>query len=185
VIDGLVVTAFSVVELGTDIGGEPRDRIAPAATADHMAPLGALMRSVQIAGTLERIKELSVRYASERTQFGTALSRFQAVQRHLVVVSAEAEAADAAASLALARPTFENIAAAKIRCGEAAAAAAAAAHQIHGAIGLAGEHDLPHLTRRLWAWRDDFGGEVEWAVALGRGVAASNEPIWHQLGETL
>lgn len=34
------------------------------------------------------------------------------------------------------------------------------------------EHELGLFTRRLWSWRDDSGGEAEWARLLDRGVLA-------------
>jgi acyl-CoA dehydrogenase len=64
-----------------------------------------------------------------------------------------------------------EVASAKIRVGEAATEGAAIAHQVHGAIGFSGEHALHRFTQRLWAWRDDFGTESDWAVRLGKLVA--------------
>jgi len=56
---------------------------------------------------------------------------------------------------------------------------AAIAHQVHGAIGFTDEHILHRFTRRLWAWRDDFGSESEWAVGLGALVAANGaDQLW-------
>ena len=41
------------------------------------------------------------------------------------------------------------------------------------------EHSLHHATRRLWAWRDEFGNESHWAVILGRMVAARGaDNLW-------
>ena len=53
------------------------------------------------------------------------------------------------------------------RCavGEAAGTGAAIAHQVHGAMGFTYEHSLHHATRRLWAWREEFGNEAVWARA--------------------
>jgi alkylation response protein AidB-like acyl-CoA dehydrogenase len=71
------------------------------------------------------------------------------------------------------------VAAAKIRCGEAAGTGAAIAHQVHGAIGFTREHRLHHYTRRLWAWRDEYGREAEWARRLGSHlVAAGPSGLW-------
>ncbi|HEY6175913.1 MAG TPA: acyl-CoA dehydrogenase family protein, partial [Kofleriaceae bacterium] len=71
-----------------------------------------------------------------------------------------------------------EVASAKIRVGEAAAAGAAIAHQVHGAIGFSTEHPLQHFTRRLWAWRDDFGSESAWAVRLGAEVVRWGDRLW-------
>ena len=53
---------------------------------------------------------------------------------------------------------------------------------VFGAIGFTREHILHRYTRRLWAWRDDFGNESEWAEQLGRRViAAGADELWPML----
>jgi acyl-CoA dehydrogenase len=75
-----------------------------------------------------------------------------------------------------------EVAAAKIRVGEAAAEGARIAHQVLGAIGFTQEHTLHRFTRRLWAWRDDFGSESHWALRLGGLVAAKGaDQLWPML----
>ena len=59
------------------------------------------------------------------------------------------------------------MAVAKVCCGQAAGLAGEISHQLHGAIGFTGEHQLHHFTRRLWSWRDELGTESDWAVLLG------------------
>jgi acyl-CoA dehydrogenase len=77
---------------------------------------------------------------------------------------------------------FLEAASAKIRVGEAAGEGAAIAHQVLGAIGFTQEHVLHRYTRRLWAWRDDFGSESVWAVKLGQLVAAKGaDALWPML----
>ena len=80
---------------------------------------------------------------------------------------------------------FLEVASAKIRVGEAAGEGAAIAHQVLGAIGFTQEHTLHRFTQRLWAWRDDFGNESDWAVKLGNQVAAkgADAPVAHAGGE--
>jgi acyl-CoA dehydrogenase len=159
------------LEPDTNLAGEPWDRVDPPGL-DVMTPMGALVRSVQIAGALEAVLDMTVAYAGERVQFGQPIGRFQAVQQQLAVLAGEAMAAAAATDRAIAEPGAATIAAAKVRCAEAATAGTAIAHQIHGAIGVTAEHRLQHYTRRLWSWRDDFGSEAAWAIELGRIVAA-------------
>ena len=68
---------------------------------------------------------------------------------------------------------------AKVRTGEAAGKAAAIAHQVHGAIGFTERHPLHESTRRLWAWRDEYGAESEWAERLGSIVGGCGpENLW-------
>jgi acyl-CoA dehydrogenase len=77
---------------------------------------------------------------------------------------------------------FLEVASAKIRVGEAAGEGAAIAHQVLGALGFTQEHVLHRYTRRLWAWRDDFGSESRWAVKLGELVAARGaDALWPML----
>ena len=74
---------------------------------------------------------------------------------------------------------FLEVAAAKIRTGEAATEGTAIAHQAHGAIGWTQDYLLQRFTRRLMGWRDDFGSEAEWAVALGNHVATQGaDALW-------
>jgi hypothetical protein len=40
------------------------------------------------------------------------------------------------------------------------------------------EHELGLYTRRLWSWRDDFGGEAEWARLLGGAVLRDPGLLW-------
>ncbi len=189
---------------GTNLAGEAQgwvnfDGAACAArgalqTTEPLAALqcmGAVVRSQQIAGALECILEMSLVYARERIQFGRPIARFQAVQHNLATLAGEVAAggaaADAAASAVIRhgiddRRALIAAAAAKIRAGEAAGAGAAIAHQVHGAMGFTRDYSLHHSTRRLWAWRDDFGAESEWAMRLGElTVAAGAAALWPTL----
>jgi alkylation response protein AidB-like acyl-CoA dehydrogenase len=99
-------------------------------------------------------------------------------------VAAAGAAADAAAEAISAYGVGSEIAAAevaiaKLRVGEAAGNGAAIAHQVHGAMGFTYEHSLHHATRRLWAWREEFGNETHWAIQLGHMVAeAGADALW-------
>jgi acyl-CoA dehydrogenase len=152
---------------------------------------GAAVRSVQMAGALEAILDLSVAYANERIAFERPIAKFQAVQHNLARLAGEVAAAIAAAGSAadavanadrFDEAVFLEAASAKIRVGEAAGEGAAIAHQVLGAIGFTKEHHLHRFTRRLWAWRDDFGNESFWAVKLGHRVAAKGaDGLWPML----
>jgi acyl-CoA dehydrogenase len=150
--------------------------------------MGGVARSLQIAGSLESMLDISVRYSNERVAFEKKISKFQAVQHNLAKLAGESAAALAAATSAadtLANSTafddaaFLEAAAAKIRCSEAAEKGSAIAHQVHGAIGFTIEHILHRYTLRALAWRDDFGSESYWAVELGKMVAARGaDELW-------
>ena len=63
--------------------------------------------------------------------------------------------------------------------GDAAEHAPRIAHQVHGAIGFTYEHRLHFFTRRLWAWRVEFGNADAWAERLGAGVLAHGaDALW-------
>jgi acyl-CoA dehydrogenase len=150
--------------------------------------MGVVARSLQIAGALESMLDISVRYSNERVAFEKKISKFQAVQHNLARLAGETAAAMTAASsaadtIANAREfddaVFLEATAAKIRCAEAAEKGAAIAHQVHGAIGYTLEHILHRYTMRALAWRDDFGNESYWAVELGKRVAARGaDELW-------
>ena len=173
---------------GANLALEPRDDLAFDARldADAVAPagtdpsalhrLGAIMRCLAIAGALESVLAMTVDYAQQRVQFGRPIGKFQAIQQNLAILAGQTVAAGAAADIAAeafaAGLPFAPIAAAKARAGEAASLAAGIAHQVHGAIGFTEEHRLHFFTKRLWSWRDEYGNEAEWSLALGRIAAA-------------
>jgi acyl-CoA dehydrogenase len=150
--------------------------------------MGGVARSLQIAGALESMLDISVRYSNERVAFEKKISKFQAVQHNLAKLAGESATALAAATSAadaIANSTsfddavFLEAASAKIRCSEAAEKGAAIAHQVHGAIGFTIEHILHRYSLRALAWRDDFGSESYWAVELGKMVAARGaDELW-------
>jgi acyl-CoA dehydrogenase len=189
----LVETKACRVSDGTNLASEASntvtfDRVAPLAIApakgiDQTALMlmGCVVRSVQTAGALEAILDMTVRYANERVAFERPIAKFQAVQHNLARLAGEVAAAMTAAHSAadaMARAeTFDDAifleaTAAKIRSVEAAQEGAAIAHQVHGAIGFTSEHILHRYTLRMLAWRDDFGNESHWAAALGNKIAA-------------
>ena len=180
--DGIGKVTFN----GTDVV-----RCAPVAKiscADDLMLMGAAVRSQLMAGALQTVLEFSVAYAQERQAFGRPIGKFQVVQQNLARLAAETAAATAAAGSAA--DTIQNadsfdeavileVAAAKIRTGEAATEGSAIAHQVHGAMGFTAEHVLQRFSKRLFAWRDDFGTETEWAVRLGKIVAANGaDKLW-------
>jgi alkylation response protein AidB-like acyl-CoA dehydrogenase len=185
-------------EPDTNLALEPRDTltwssapVAAAATSDSLQPdslwlAGAMVRAAQMAGGLEFLLSQSVKYVSERKQFGKPLSTFQVIQQNLALLAGHTAAAGMAAQAAFhamekGDASFE-IACAKIRVGEAAGLGAGIAHQAHGAIGFTYEHSLHFVTRRLWSWRAEFGAEGHWAERLGREVAARGaQALWPML----
>lgn len=146
---------------------------------------GALACAAQLLGVGQRLVELAVEYAKQRTQFGKPIGSFQAVKHQL---------ADAQVRLEYARPVVHRAAhsvargvrtrsadasMAKAAAGEAAVGAAKAALQVHGAIGYTWEQDLHLWMRRAWslelAWGSSAWHRRRVAAALldGRGTVES------------
>ncbi|HKH02188.1 MAG TPA: acyl-CoA dehydrogenase family protein, partial [Bradyrhizobium sp.] len=189
------------IEAGLNLAGDASDSVTlsnvqplsvqPAPKGFDQARLmlmGGVARSLQIAGSLESMLDVSVRYSNERVAFEKKISKFQAVQHNLARLAGESAAALAAATSAADAiansksfddEVFLEAASAKIRCSEAAEKGAAIAHQVHGAIGFTIEHILHRYTLRALAWRDDFGSESYWAVELGKLVSARGaDELW-------
>ncbi len=175
----LFVAHPAEVTEGVNMAGEARDRVVVEAvealpTDEPVFALLALARVAASTGALERVLELGLRYAGEREQFGRPIARFQAIQQMLAAAAETAAAVRAtdAAIDAIGNERFElEVAAAKSRVGEATGSVVEAIHQVHGAIGFTYEHELHHFTRRLWAWREEYGGEVYWQRKLGTAIA--------------
>ena len=194
---GLVSTAGAVRGVEKNLAGEPRALLAFDAApllgfaslddaAARLEAEGALYRSVQMAGALERTLEYCLQYANERVQFGRPIAKFQAIQHMLAQLAGQVAAASAAADAAVEAsrtvPDAFAVAVAKSRAGEAAGKGAEIAHQVHGAMGYTREHNLHYSTRRLWSWRDEFGNESLWQGRLGRMVAAQGaDALWPML----
>jgi acyl-CoA dehydrogenase len=195
---GMVAGSSAAVRPDVNLALEPRDTLswrhapvvavapAGAVSGDAVYSLGALVRSAQMAGGLEYLLSQTVRYVSERKQFGRPIGNFQAIQHQLAVLAGHTAAAGIAASNAFRAAdrgdaTLE-IAVAKVRTGEAAGLGAGIAHQCHGAIGFTYEHSLHFVTRRLWSWRAEFGAESHWAAEIGRGVSGRGaDVLWRDI----
>ncbi len=181
---------------GHNLALEPRDDLtlgdAAPTLGDHalgsgtVHRLGALLRCGQMTGALECMLDRSVQYANERVQFGRPIASFQIIQQELARLAGLVAEATTATEIAFgatdrtdpgaegrigagADPMFE-IACAKVVVGDAAELGPRIAHQAHGAIGFTYEHSLHFSSRRLWAWRAEFGLAEEWATRLGDAV---------------
>ena len=173
---------------GTDLAGQPRDTVelthvsatAAAPTAVGASQLfwrGGLLRAAQMAGAIGAVDQITRRYTRERVQFGKPIAAFQAVQQHVVAIAQAAEmsamAVWAAGRAAAIRDGTFEVCAAKTLANESARTAVRSAHQAHGAIGMTQEYPLHRYTRRLNAWRQEFGTEAQLTAGLGAAVAAA------------
>ncbi|MCW2529481.1 MAG: Acyl-CoA dehydrogenase [Pseudonocardiales bacterium] len=176
------------IELETNVAGEPRDTVhfdsvpldlrAPAGegvTLDALRLRGALTRVALMAGALDRVRDTTVDYTSQREQFGKPLNRFQAIQAHLVFIAQQAAimgmAAEMAGRAAQRGDAEMEIASAKVLAHDAVQIATRSAHQAHGAMGMTQEYSLHQATRRLWSWRQEYGDGTYWSTRIGRAAA--------------
>lgn len=180
-------------EPGMDAAGEPRDLLTAEAIDVTSANCGdydswlcaaSMLRAAQILGSAEWSLQRSIEYASERKQFGREIGKFQAVQQMLAELAGHILAAATIVEAAAddCHPTM--IAAARSRLGDAADAAIAISHQVHGALGFSQEYALNSRTRRLMAWRDDFGSVLYWRRVLARQFTGlSCEAFWPAIAD--
>jgi acyl-CoA dehydrogenase len=200
----VVLDAASAAQLerGTNLAGEPRDTVIfDRARVIHSEPLpsgthpdvlllcGAMLRSAQMAGALQSLLQMTTGYASERVQFGKPIGHFQVIQQQIAVMAEHTACSLLAAEAAFAESTDDitalPIMAAKICAGEAAGIGASTAHAVHGAIGFTDEHSLHLKTRRLWAWRAEYGSQNYWSQRLGLSVCESgSSALWPMLTQT-
>lgn len=200
---GVIETAALQLEHGANVAGEPRDKcralrvaadavdvreVGDALGAEAVMRRGALYRTAAMVGAARKVQELTLAYAGDRKQFGKSLAQFQVIQAYLAQMAGEVTAATAmflAARDALAsggaRAQLE-VAAAKVRAGQAVQVVTTLAHQVHGAIGFTQEYPLHLWTRRLWSWREEFGNEAHWARVLGSAaIALGADNYWERI----
>lgn len=182
-------SGWALAEPGFAVNFHPR----PALQINHIVyaqapaphcPLaeGATLRAHQIAGAIEAALDMTLDHTATRVQFGKPLQKNQVVQHELAKLAGELACATAAAGLAaeaLERGDLLGVAAGSLRAREAAGSAAGIATQMHGAIGFTRAHALHLYTTSLWAWRDEFGGQVFWAKLLGKAaIEAGDDGYW-------
>lgn len=124
---------------------------------------GALGAAAQALGLAKRMIDISVKYTSDRQQFGKAIGSFQAVKHRLANVAVPLEYAKAvvyraAYSVAQNHPdATAHVSHAKIVACEAALAAAKNSIQVHGAMGYTWEVDLHIYMKKAWALNNTWG----------------------------
>jgi acyl-CoA dehydrogenase len=180
---------------GYNLAGEPRVdvvcrdvliddacvAVADEVTAGAFRARAALSRVVAMSGAAEQALSLAVTQAQQREQFGRPIARFQAVQQLLARMAAETavlivsgQAAAEVLDAGSAEDAELAVAAAKAVASEAAGRIAAWGHQLVGAMGFTMEHPLQRSTRRLWAWRDEYGNERAHARSLADQALAGD-----------
>ena len=138
-------------------GDEANQLVAQAFNA------GALGAAAQALGLAKRMIDISVKYTSDRQQFGKPIGSFQAVKHRLSNVAVPLEYAKAvvhraAYSVANKHPdAAAHVSHAKLVACEAALAAAKNSIQVHGAMGYTWEVDLHIFMKKAWALNNTWG----------------------------
>ncbi|TYQ10278.1 UNVERIFIED_ORG: acyl-CoA dehydrogenase [Gordonia westfalica J30] len=176
--------------LGASVGTVSLDSVPTVTTVDSpvtaaaLRQRGALVYAAAMSAAAGTVRDRTVRYASERTQFGRPLTKFQAIQQRLASMAASTTMMEVASRRAVeADPGDPRIArtataAAKVVTSLHSHEVAAAGHQIHGAIGFTSEHPLGRSTTALWAWRDRYGTEQEWADEIAAQILDDGSDPW-------
>ena len=143
--------------------------------------VAAAITAAQMAGAMDTILNITVKYAGDRLQFGRPIGKFQAVQQQLSVLAELATASRVGAELgcretAEGAPNILAAAVAKARASEAAGTVVSIAHGVHAAMGITEEYDLQLYTRRLIEGRTDYGSAGYWNRRVGDAVLSSDAP---------
>ena len=183
-----------------NVAGEPSDRVefdlsdldagtlVDGEVGSQFHQRGALARSVQVCGGMERVLELVLTHVGEREQFGRPIGKFQAVQVLVADIATESSLARAATDTAVALAAASDwhdpgllfaVGVAKSCVGHASSVVVRNAHQVLGAIGTTLEHELHLMTRPILARRSDFGSVHEWDQTLSElAVSAGKDQLW-------
>lgn len=190
VLTGFILPASAcVIGLGGNVAGEPRDDITlqhirvstdtlvplDRASLESMQAAAALGRAALLAGSMARVSVLATEHATGRQQFGRPLSAFQSVRANIAMLAEAAECGRALVHSAFARasglqPEPTSAMAAKVVTSRMAGQVARTGHQVLGAMGTTAEYSLNRFTRRLWAWREEDGSQIECARRLGASI---------------
>lgn len=161
------------VQWSEGVSAATRVPALPQATL-QIDSLAAASFATLIAGAADRVLNVTLEHAGQRTQFGKPIGKFQAVQSQISVMAERAWVARMAAQLACEsvdwRPAPLKAAVGKARASEAAVIVADISHAVHGAIGVTEEYDLQLYTRRLREWRHACGAETYWEGRLGHAL---------------
>lgn len=114
---------------------------------------GRLALCAEAVGAADIVLEMTVDYLKQRSQFGTPIATFQALQHRIVDMAAEIEQARSITTLAASKldapDRMRYLAMAKNLVGRVATLVGEEATQLHGGIGMTWEYAGAHYTKRL------------------------------------
>jgi len=131
----------------------------------------AALLCADLVGGADAVLDMTVRYVSEREQFGAKLATFQAVKQMVAVMAIDLEGARHVTRQALWRlaeglDADREVAIAKAWTGRAYRDLTLAAHQLHGGAGYVVEHDLHRYSARAKEAELLFGSTEQWLEEL-------------------
>lgn len=141
------------------------EQVGSASTVD-LVNHGALGTAAQLMGLGRAMLDMSVAYATQRSQYGKLIGQYQALKHQLAEVAIALEMARPllwAGALALSEnpddpaAAVRDVSAARVAVADAAYLSARTALQIHGAIGYTLEHDLGLLLTKTRALQTAWG----------------------------
>jgi alkylation response protein AidB-like acyl-CoA dehydrogenase len=150
---------------------------------EEVRRVATALQCVEMVGGARAVLDRTVRYVTDRVQFGRPIGSFQAVQHHVADLATRIDAAGLAAWQAVWRCSVGSaapanaaspeaaVAIAKVAAGDAYVETTLMAHQLHGGIGFTTDHDLHLWSDRARAAALAFGSREDHLGALGSLVA--------------
>ncbi len=116
----------------------------------------------EMVGGAKQVLEMTVEYAKQRMAFGQHIGSFQAIQHYCANMLVDVDGCslviyNAAWRLSRDLPSTREVSMAKALINERFKRIAALGIQIHGAIGITEDHDLPLYFKRAKAWEINLG----------------------------
>ncbi|PYE16935.1 alkylation response protein AidB-like acyl-CoA dehydrogenase [Williamsia limnetica] len=146
------------------------------AAVARMLDVAVIALANEQVGGIERVLDMSVQYAKERTQFGRPIGSFQAVKHKCADMLVALESAKSTARLAASAdadgdPGVSALAdLSKSVCSEAYSRCASETIQLHGGIGFTWEHPAHLYFKRARSSEVLFGGPSHHRRLLGERV---------------
>ena len=112
----------------------------------------ATAKCCEMVGGAQRVLEISVQYAKDRTQFGRYIGSFQAIQHHCANMLADVDASrmityEAVWRISEGLPYAVEAAMAKTWVSDAYRRVVLLGHQVNGGSGLIVEHEMPRYFK--------------------------------------
>jgi alkylation response protein AidB-like acyl-CoA dehydrogenase len=160
----------------------PEDRVlgdvgGAEVAVERQLQVALVLQCAEMVGAIDRVFELTVRWAFDRYSFGRPLASYQALKHRFAdmkmwLEACHATATAAAEAVAAGTPDAGELArVAKAYVGERAPEIVQDCIQLHGGIGVTWEHDLHLYLRRVTLDRALFGSPADHlqqiAVMLG------------------